>query len=147
MKRILAAVDGSEQSQRAAALAADLAIKLTGELLLLSVIEEGETLDDRLIAFAQSEGLGDSPAAIAHAFGNKALADAQARAGATGATRVTSDIVAGDPADVILATARERAIDLIVVGRTGRDGLAGMLLGSVSQKVVNGADCPVLVVR
>ena len=147
MRRILVAVDGSEPSQRAASLAADLAVKLTGELLIMNVVQEGETLDDEMLEFAESEGLGESPIAVLNALGNKAVAEALGRASAAGATHVSSEIASGDPADVILAAARDRAIDLIVVGRTGRGRLANLLLGSVSQEVVNGAPCPVLVVR
>ena len=59
-------------------------------------------------------------------------------------TLVTS---AGQPADEILSYARRHAVDLIVLGTRGRGRLAATLLGSVADKVVRGARCPVMVVR
>lgn len=53
---------------------------------------------------------------------------------------------AGDPATEILRYASRHAIDLIVVGTHGRTGLTRVLLGSVAERVVRGACCPVLVV-
>ena len=51
------------------------------------------------------------------------------------------------PADTILATAARRKCDLIVMASHGRRGLAGVLLGSETQKVLTHAKVPVLVVR
>lgn len=56
-------------------------------------------------------------------------------------------IVQGIPFQEILATARARQVDLIVMGTHGRTGLAHVLLGSVAEKVVRLAPCPVLVAR
>ena len=147
MKRILTAIDGSEPSQRAASLAGELAAKYDGELLVMNVMPEGAKLDDEVLAFARSEGVGDSPLAAWRALGSKVVGDAAVLAKAAGAKRVVSEISAGDPADVVLRAARDRGFDLIVVGRRGRSRLAGLLLGSVSQKLASEAPCPVLVVQ
>lgn len=53
----------------------------------------------------------------------------------------------GDPGDVILRTAKEEGIDLIVMGSHGRSGLTRFLLGSVSDRVLTHATCSVLVVK
>lgn len=53
----------------------------------------------------------------------------------------------GDPCREILRFAKERAVDLIVMGTHGRGGMAHLLLGSVAEKVVREAPCPVLTVR
>ena len=53
----------------------------------------------------------------------------------------------GDPASAILAVAKEADADLIVMGRRGLGDLAGLLLGSVSQKVTHLAECACLTVR
>jgi nucleotide-binding universal stress UspA family protein len=53
----------------------------------------------------------------------------------------------GDPAQEIITVAQDRQADLIVVGSRGRGRLAGLLLGSVAQKVISLAHCPVVVVR
>ncbi|HEY3207163.1 MAG TPA: universal stress protein [Gaiellaceae bacterium] len=60
---------------------------------------------------------------------------------------VETEILEGNPADSIAKLARSRAVDLIIVGSRGRGGIAGGLLGSVSEGVVHRADRPVLVVK
>ena len=58
-----------------------------------------------------------------------------------------AEVAAGHPAETIVRVAQERAADLIVMGTHGRTGLRHMLLGSVAEKVVRLAPCPVLTVR
>ena len=58
-----------------------------------------------------------------------------------------AEVVAGHPAETIVHVAQERAADLIVMGTHGRTGLRHALLGSVAEKVVRLAPCPVLTVR
>jgi nucleotide-binding universal stress UspA family protein len=53
----------------------------------------------------------------------------------------------GDPTRAILTVAREAGHDLIVMGTHGRTGLSHLLMGSVAEKVVRRAPCPVLSVR
>ena len=53
----------------------------------------------------------------------------------------------GDPADAIVQAAADLPADLIVMGTHGRTGLQHVLLGSVAEKVVRHASCPVLTVR
>ena len=57
------------------------------------------------------------------------------------------EVVAGHPADAIVRVAAERGVDLIVMGTHGRTGLQHVLLGSVAEKVVRLASCPVMTVR
>lgn len=54
--------------------------------------------------------------------------------------------VAGLPSDEIVAVARQRGADLIVMGTHGRRGVSHLLLGSVAERVVRTAPCPVLTV-
>ena len=56
-------------------------------------------------------------------------------------------IVHGTPFQTIIETARDKGVDLIVMGTHGRTGLTHVLLGSVAEKVVRLAPCPVLVTR
>lgn len=53
----------------------------------------------------------------------------------------------GDPADEIIRMAQETHCDLIVMGTHGRSGLAHLLMGSVAEKVLRRASCPVLTVK
>jgi nucleotide-binding universal stress UspA family protein len=57
------------------------------------------------------------------------------------------EVLEGPPAEAILRVVETRGNDLIVMGTRGRGRLSGLLLGSVSQKVVAHAPCPVLLVR
>jgi nucleotide-binding universal stress UspA family protein len=59
----------------------------------------------------------------------------------------TTVIVSSAPADAIAGYARDADIDLIVIGTHGRGGMAHFLLGSVAERVVRIAPCPVLTVR
>jgi nucleotide-binding universal stress UspA family protein len=59
------------------------------------------------------------------------------------ATLETSD----HPADVVVEYAKEHHIDLIVMGTHGREGLSHFLVGSVAERVVRTASCPVLTVK
>ena len=60
---------------------------------------------------------------------------------------VTTAILAGNPFLEIIRYARAHDVDLIVLGTHGRGPIAHMLLGSVAEKVVRKAPCPVLTVR
>ncbi|MCC6750378.1 MAG: universal stress protein [Deltaproteobacteria bacterium] len=57
-----------------------------------------------------------------------------------------ADVVEGGPLDAILERAKSGAYDLIVMGTHGRTGLARVTLGSVAERVVRQAPCPVLTV-
>ena len=61
--------------------------------------------------------------------------------------KISPIIREGSPANVILEVAVEEDIDLIVIGSSGKSGFDRFILGSVSDKVVNAAKCPVLVVH
>jgi len=58
-----------------------------------------------------------------------------------------AEVASGPAAETIVQIAQERAADLIVMGTHGRTGLRHLLLGSVAEKVVRLAPCPVLTVR
>jgi universal stress protein A len=60
---------------------------------------------------------------------------------------ITADIAIGLSAQVICMMAEQRKCDLIVMGTHGRSGVAHLLLGSVAERVLRMAPCPVLVVR
>jgi universal stress protein A len=70
-----------------------------------------------------------------------------ARAGGSDGPEVRAIVRDGVPADAIPATAVELAVDLIVMGTHGRKGTQHLLLGSIAERVVRVAACPVLTVR
>lgn len=61
--------------------------------------------------------------------------------------RCTAVAIEGFPSEVIVAQAEARNTDLIVLGTHGRTGLGRLLLGSVAERVLRAAKCPVLTVR
>ena len=61
--------------------------------------------------------------------------------------KATTEITSGRPFLEIIRVAKERGVDLIVLGTHGRGALTQMLLGSVAEKVIRKAPCPVLSVR
>jgi nucleotide-binding universal stress UspA family protein len=60
---------------------------------------------------------------------------------------VTTEVTTGPPARMIVQIARDRGVSLIVMGTHGYGALAHLVLGSVAERVVRTAPCPVLTVR
>ena len=69
------------------------------------------------------------------------------RAGDADALKTTTEIITGSPATAIVDHAASAGASLIVMGTHGRGGVAHLLLGSVAERVVRAAPCPVLTVR
>jgi len=78
--------------------------------------------------------------------GEAALADARAKLEAAGVA-YSHHILVGEPAPTIVDFARENSCMLIVMGARGLGTVAGVLLGSVTQRVVHLTDLPVVVVK
>jgi nucleotide-binding universal stress UspA family protein len=100
-----------------------------------------------LETYRRQENIDTRIAELASAHADNLLAGARLEAQAKGATRISTRSSAGDPAEEIIALATEWRADLIVLGRSGHGRLAGLLLGSVAQKILARAACPVLIVR
>ena len=147
MKRILVAIDRSEPSLRALDMAADIAAKYGAELLLVTAIRHVGMPDPGLEEYAKIEQVKEGPAAIEIDGARAVLDELGERAKAKGARRVAVDVAVGAAAREILAAAESGGADLIAMGSRGHGRLAGLLVGSVAQKVVGLAPCPVLVVH
>jgi nucleotide-binding universal stress UspA family protein len=147
MRRIVVAVDLSEPSLRAVDFAADLAARYDAELVLLTVGHEVAGPDPGMEAYARMEHIQESASAMAIASMRGGLAAVRDRAAAQGARHISTDVFVGEPAEQILACADARQADLIALGSRGHGRLTGLLLGSVTQKVVALAQCAVLVVH
>jgi nucleotide-binding universal stress UspA family protein len=147
MKRIIAAVDRSEPSLRAVDLAADLANKYDAELVLLTVGHDTTGPDPEMEAYARMEHIREPTLTLLIDSIRGGLTEARDRAAAKGARRISTEVFIGQPAAEILASASAGQADLIVMGSRGHGRLTGLLLGSVAQKVVALARCPVLVVH
>ncbi len=147
MKRILAALDGSEGSMRAVELAAELAAKFQAELILIDVIEHGSPPDWALAEYVRLDQVRGDMGQFSESFARDMLENARTQAQARGAAPVRSEIRFGDPAEEILKFQAETGADAVVVGSRGRGRLAGLVLGSVSQKIANLAPCTVAIAR
>ena len=143
VRTIVAATDFSETSEAAVAQAASLTTQLGGSLRLLHVVSDidlgegaadlwGVDLDE-LMARRRADA-GQRVRALTE--GDDALAP-----GATGVLRI------GTPSAEIIRYTREEPVDLIVLGTRGKGMVEHLLLGSVAERVVRGASCPVLTVR
>jgi nucleotide-binding universal stress UspA family protein len=64
-----------------------------------------------------------------------------------GGIRAVGLMMTGDPAEQIVRAARAKHADLLVVGTHGRSGLNRLFIGSVAQRVIASAPCPVVTVR
>jgi nucleotide-binding universal stress UspA family protein len=148
MERILVGVDGSSASLKAVDLAADLANKYDAELILLTVVPHfSPGVDPALEQYARVEHIQEPATEFALAAANTVLDGARRAARGRGANRVAAEPSFGDPAREIITAAGDRGADFIVVGSRGHGRLAGLLLGSVAQKVVSLAPRPTVVVR
>ena len=141
MRSILVATDGSEGAYRAVDVAAEIAKGVGSSLSSLTVGGNLSTEEMRQLSSAE-EDLWDA----LDSFAKQILKRGMERARRAGVSMAKTHIVWGDPASAIIETVRREAIDAVVVGRRGRGQLSGLLLGSVSQKVVTLAACVVIVV-
>ena len=141
MKRILVATDGSDGGDRAVAFAAELAKQFGAKLSIITVSGDFSDREIDKLAFSEKD--------IAGALDSRAtriLIDARECAQHIGVNDIDTHSAWGDPAETIIETATRIRADAIDVGRRGRGQLAGLLLGSVSQKVATLAPCAVMVV-
>ncbi len=140
-QRFLVPIDFSEYANQALDYAITLAGKLGARLTLLHVIQP------------LALGGGDMGMTLPFAYVQELEAEIQ-RSMASSLERVTAAglegdmvIVHGMPFHEIIETAKTQQVDLIVMGTHGRTGFQHVLLGSVAEKVVRLAPCPVLVAR
>jgi len=141
LSHILVATDGSPGGSRAVAAAAEFAKALDSELLIVTLAENVPTGEMAELVRAEG-GIGEALELLAR----RILLEATERAAGIGAPKVRTWSGAGDVAKGIIDIARKEESDMIVVGRRGRGQLTGLLLGSVSQKLVSLAPSLVLVV-
>jgi nucleotide-binding universal stress UspA family protein len=142
MKRILAATDGSDGANRAVEAAARLAAALRAELWIVNVMDgiSGEELNR--ISHVEKSSVGD----VLDAISDRILVTAKERSQSLGVPTIHLKSRSGDSAQAILETARDINADAIFAGKRGRGRLAGVLLGSVSQKLASLAPCMVVIV-
>jgi nucleotide-binding universal stress UspA family protein len=142
LRRILVPTDFSKFSDVALTYAAALAQRFGAELYLVHVVQDLALFVPDAVGVAPiSPPIEQFTAAAREALGR--VSRDERLKGLT----VHTEVIEGTPFYEIIRFARETEIDLIVVGSHGHTGLAHVLLGSVTDKVVRKAPCPVLTVR
>lgn len=135
-KTIVLATDGSKYSTSAADRAISFAESYGGELKVLSVVD------------VPAEFYAEAPQAVEEMVGKAKEYVAGVKRRAEGAGVKTETFVGEAEAfEAITALAKEQNADMIVIGSHGRTGLRRLLMGSVAEKVIGYAPCPVLVVK
>jgi nucleotide-binding universal stress UspA family protein len=143
--RIIVPIDGSQTSNQALATALRMARESQGCIRLVHVVEELAYLT----GYDQFGGYSGDLIKVMRETGGKILADGMAMAQAQGVACESAlyDNFGERLPEVVADEARRWQADLIVVGTHGRTGLSHVLLGSVAERVVQTAPCPVLTVR
>ena len=138
-ERILLAVDGSEHALHATRKAAELARCMKSTELRIVVAYDPIPLylgePNMQVVITNRKGEAED------------ILDAAIKEVGKVPCEIHTELIEGDPASAILEVAKVRTSDIIVMGSRGLGRLAGLLLGSTSQKVVSHAPCPVLIVR
>lgn len=136
--KVLVPTDGSEQAMKAVQRALEMAEKNGAQVTLMGVASYAPEILDEMTPSTQERLEAEAAAVLSKAkelFDKKGL-DVQ--------TVLEAGLV---PANNILRKAEEGKFDCIVMGSTGRTGLARVLMGSTAAKVVAHAPCEVTIVR
>lgn len=147
---ILTAVDGSDNADRALDWAASLAAGHDAPLTILHVVHPGgaNRVPRGMEEFSRIEHVVVTEQDLLRKAGQRIVDSAAKRAAEAGAPQVDAEVRIGSPARTIVEVARDRDANLVVMGSRGLSELPGLLLGSVSHRVVQGMeDGAVLVVR
>jgi nucleotide-binding universal stress UspA family protein len=144
LTRILVPTDFSARSDEALDLARVLQLRFGASIHLLHVLEDEPTAGpfgaEAFVTEApevRAARLGDARERLSHRVSSADRASG----------RVTSEVVVGRAAATTVDYAGDNGFDLVVMGTHGRTGLAHLLMGSVAERVVRGAPCPVLTTR
>lgn len=130
-KRILVPLDGSQLAETAIPHAEALAQKSQGKILLIRISSKPDEKVDPVTGLQPRQVYLDEKA--------QKLRD--------NGIEVECRVQQGDPASKIIELAESDAIDLVVMSSHGRTGLARWVYGSVAEKVLHNARCPLLLVR
>jgi universal stress protein A len=142
ISRILVPIDFEDTSQEALAYATMLAQRLDATLTLVHVF------DDVYASAAYSPDVyAPLPPAVRERVVGELREKLSALLPAAGRPDNRAEVIVGTPAKGIIEHAREQGVDLIVMGTHGRHGLSHALLGSVAERVLRTAPCPVLTIR
>jgi nucleotide-binding universal stress UspA family protein len=141
-RHILAPTDFSEYSKQAIASALELAKKFGAKLTILHVIELPPYPVEGYVAPSLSATFMDDLERQATTDLAQLVPEAEAAN-----VEVARVIVVGTPYRKIIDTAEAEQVDLIVMATAGRTGFSHLVMGSIAERVVRTASCPVLTIR
>jgi nucleotide-binding universal stress UspA family protein len=143
IKRVLAPTDFSSHSEQAVRYACSLAERLGAELHLVHVLSEiiPAGPDPLLMPVMPPQFYEESEARAKETLRHLPKPEWAKPSSVTTAVRW------GSPVEAIVDYCREMAIDLLVIATHGRTGLSHVLLGSVAERLIREACCPVLTIR
>lgn len=133
-RKILLTTDGSDYSAVAVERAIDLAASHAAELMAVSIVDINDEFS------TQAPGLVKEMITAAQAV----LAEVTAKANEHHLSLITK-VSEGEPHEIIRDLASSWGADLILMGSHGRKGLTRLLMGSVTERVIGLASCPVLI--
>jgi nucleotide-binding universal stress UspA family protein len=140
IKKILIPTDGSECSSRAAEAGISLAKVLGAEIFAVYAI-------DPIIVEEITKGVGTNDIEKELREKGERYLNYVVKSAEKAGLKATAILAEGEPHDQIIHYAKTKGIDLIVMGTYGRRGTKRILIGSVTERVIEYAPCPVLVVR
>jgi nucleotide-binding universal stress UspA family protein len=145
------ALDGSEPADKALDFALDLAEKYAAEIVLLSVVQPAMMPMFSYPATGAPAIPLVAPGIYSKELGaqhEKVLSEALKKTNEVKPNlKVSTKLSEGRPSDKIVEAAKEGDFDIIVMGSRGLGGIKKFFLGSVSDRVADEADCPVLIVK
>lgn len=149
IKKILVPIDGSECSQKALEYALDLAEKYSAEIKLLTVTEHVVLVEPIFLAASifDTQSQIEIEKNIEKAYKN--ILDEALRKSIHDYPnlKIEKQLLKGRPADEIVEFAETENFDMIIMGNRGLSRIKDFFLGSVSNRVVDKAKCPVLIVK
>jgi nucleotide-binding universal stress UspA family protein len=145
VKKILVALDGSKASNNALNFALELADNLSADVELLTIVPP-VFLPSYSIYVLKSDAISECAKNLEISF-RGVLSKAQEEARRRHAkTNVSTRFEKGEPSEKIVEVANQGGFELIIIGSRGLGGRVSAL-GSVSSRVVDKSNCPVLIVK
>src|SRR5690554_3745692 len=142
MKKILVAVDGSENANKALEKAKEIGLLNNSEIVILYVISSLRNWHPYVLDHVYEAKINK-----ALLEQGKSILEEAIKVFEDYSNRVTTFIKCGDPAKEIIEKAKREKCDLIVMGSRGLNTISRAMLGSISNKVVNYSDISVLIVK
>jgi nucleotide-binding universal stress UspA family protein len=149
INKLLVAIDGSSHSLKAVEFAAEIAAACKAKVYILTVIKAHQTpkVSEELRAYAKLEHIEGADFEAAKLLSNQLLSHAESTARDKGIEDIETKLEIGPVARTIVAYAKEKGVDILVIGSRGLGNIEATLRGGVSHRVELLAKCSVLTVK